>query len=177
MSDLTSKRGIPSMEVVEDVESWLTKEKMSVEEAVKIMDEKYKKYKYIENSMRQQKHRLDEKIPEFQNSLGILSVLEQKKEKGEPFETTFLLAEEVYSKAKVTNPEKVGIWLGANVMVEYELEKAREILEKNKNTVDSQISELTVELDYVKDQITTTEVNIAHIYNYGIRKRQEAASA
>lgn len=27
------------------------------------------------------------------------------------------------------------------------------------------------ELAFLKDQITTTEVNMAHVYNYGIRKR------
>ncbi|KHJ74852.1 prefoldin subunit, partial [Oesophagostomum dentatum] len=104
-------------------------------------------------------------------------------EKSQPFETTYLVSEEVYTKAVVPKPEKVSIWLGANVMVEYELEKAKELLEKNRGSVQKAIKalqavdELTSELAFVKDQITTTEVNIAHVHNYGVKKRQQKTAA
>lgn len=39
------------------------------------------------------------------------------------------------------------------------------------------VDELTSELAFVKDQITTTEVNIAHVHNYGVKKRQQKAVA
>uniref|UniRef100_A0A1I7WIS7 Prefoldin subunit 6 n=1 Tax=Heterorhabditis bacteriophora TaxID=37862 RepID=A0A1I7WIS7_HETBA len=96
-------------------------------------------------------------------------------ERCEPFETTHLVSEEVYTKAVVPKPDKVSIWLGANVMVEYDLDKAKDLLEKNKNSVTKVVDELTSELAYVKDQITTTEVNIAHVYNYGVKKRAQVA--
>ncbi|EYC02177.1 hypothetical protein Y032_0101g3346 [Ancylostoma ceylanicum] len=98
-------------------------------------------------------------------------------EKDQPFETTYLVSEEVYTKATVRKPEKVSIWLGANVMVEYELDKAKELLEKNRGNVQKAVDELTSELAFVKDQITTTEVNIAHVHNYGVKKRQQKAAA
>ncbi|WKX89215.1 hypothetical protein Q1695_008682 [Nippostrongylus brasiliensis] len=168
----TSKRGIPVMEVVEDVEAWLAKEKLSPEEGVSVLEEKYKKYKYVEASMTSQKARMAEKLPDYKNSLAILDVLIEKKAKEEPFETTYLVSEEVYTKATVKKPEKVSIWLGANIMVEYELDKAKELLEKNQGSVQKAVDELTSELAFVKDQITTTEVNIAHVHNYGVKKRQ-----
>ena len=34
------------------------------------------------------------------------------------------------------------------------------------------VNEITNELDFVKDQITTTEVNIAHVYNYGVQLKK-----
>ncbi|VDO70702.1 unnamed protein product [Haemonchus placei] len=76
-----------------------------------------------------------EKLPDFKNSLALLDVLIDKKEKDEPFETTYLVAEEVYTKATVRKPEKVSIWLGAGIMVEYELDKAKELLVKNQGNV------------------------------------------
>ncbi|VDL73080.1 unnamed protein product [Nippostrongylus brasiliensis] len=178
---------------VEDVEAWLAKEKLSPEEGVSVLEEKYKKYKYVEASMTSQKARMAEKLPDYKNSLAILDVLIEKKmalnpfpvramnirmvricfqAKEEPFETTYLVSEEVYTKATVKKPEKVSIWLGANIMVEYELDKAKELLEKNQGSVQKAVDELTSELAFVKDQITTTEVNIAHVHNYGVKKRQ-----
>ncbi|KJH45085.1 prefoldin subunit [Dictyocaulus viviparus] len=168
----------------EDVETWLNKEKLSPEAGIALLEERYKKYKYVEASMTSQKTRMVQKLPDFKNSLALLDILISKKEKGEPFNMTYLVAEEVYTKATVKKPETVGlqclsvsIWLGANVMVEYELDKAKELLEKNKGNVQKAVDELTTELAFVKDQITTTEVNIAHVHNYGVKKRQEKGSA
>lgn len=39
------------------------------------------------------------------------------------------------------------------------------------------MDELNAELDFVKDQITTTEVNMAHVYNYGVQMRKANANA
>ncbi|KIH50276.1 prefoldin subunit, partial [Ancylostoma duodenale] len=108
-----------------------------------MLEERYKKYKYVEASMTSQKTRMAEKLPDFKHSLAILDVLIDK---------------------------KVSIWLGANVMVEYELDKAKELLEKNRGNVQKAVDELASELAFVKDQITTTEVNIAHVHNYGVKK-------
>ncbi|VDM64068.1 unnamed protein product [Angiostrongylus costaricensis] len=128
--------------------------------------------------------RMVEKLPDFKNSLALIDILIRKKvsgrnvnENGEPFDTTFLVAEEVFARATVKKPETVSIWLGANVMVEYELDKARELLEKNRSSVQKVVDELTAELAYVKDQITTTEVNIAHVHNYGVNKRKRKTAA
>ena len=38
------------------------------------------------------------------------------------------------------------------------------------------MNELSRELLYVKDQITTTEVNIAHLHNFEVNKRKAASS-
>lgn len=63
----------------EDVESYLKKEQQSIEDALKDIEEKYRRYKYVESTMTSQKQRLLEKLPEFHNSLSILEVLIEKK--------------------------------------------------------------------------------------------------
>ena len=40
----------------------------------------------------------------------------------------FSLSDQVYARAKLSNVESVGLWLGAGVMVEYALEEAKELL-------------------------------------------------
>ncbi|CAI2298613.1 unnamed protein product [Caenorhabditis sp. 36 PRJEB53466] len=176
-SEKLSARGVPKCELIEDVAGWLAKEKMSPEEAEVVTREKYGKYKYVESSLTAQKARMGEKLPDFDNSLTIIGTLIAKRAANESFETTFLLSDDVYSKATVQKPETVSLWLGANVMVEYGLEEAKQMLEKNRSSVQKVVDELTRELDYLKDQITTTEVNLSHIINYAVAKRRAAAAA
>lgn len=55
-------------------------------------------------------------------------------EASEEIQTTFLLSDDVYAKARVPPTEKVCLWLGANVMLEYSLEDAVELLTNNLNS-------------------------------------------
>ena len=59
----------------------------------------------------------------------------QKADK-ESLEITYKLDENVYSKATIESFEKVCVWLGANVMVEYELEEAQLMLTTNMTSVE-----------------------------------------
>lgn len=43
----------------------------------------------------------------------------------------FAVADNIYSTALVKDTSKVALWLGANVMIEYEVEDARELLREN----------------------------------------------
>ena len=46
--------------------------------------------------------------------------------------SNFLLSDNIWAQAKIANDTgKVGLWLGANVMVEYSLEDALKLLAKN----------------------------------------------
>ena len=80
--------------------------------------------------------------------------------------TNFLLSDNIWAKAKIPNTTgKVGLWLGANVMVEYTYDEAIKLLGKNLHNAEAKIAETTTDIDFLKDQITTTEVNLARIYN------------
>jgi hypothetical protein len=47
-------------------------------------------------------------------------------------EANFLISDNIWARAKIPNDTgKVGLWLGANVMVEYSFEEALVLLERN----------------------------------------------
>jgi hypothetical protein len=47
-------------------------------------------------------------------------------------ETNFLISDNIWAKAKIRNDTgRVGLWLGANVMVEYNFDEALVLLENN----------------------------------------------
>ena len=84
-------------------------------------------------------------------------------------ETNFLVSDNIWAKAKIPNDTgKVGLWLGANVMVEYTYDDAVKLLCKNLAQAEEKLAETDGDIDYLKDQITTSEVNIARVYNQGL---------
>lgn len=72
---------------------------------------------------------------------------------------------------------KVGLWLGANVMVEYNYKDAITLLGKNLKNAEAKIAESDADIDFLKDQITTIEVNMARVYNQGVANKQAAKTA
>jgi len=63
-----------------------------------------------------------------------------------------LLSDNIWAKAKVANTSgKVGLWLGANVMVEYTHDEAIKLLGKNLHNAESRIKETEDDIDFLKD--------------------------
>ncbi|VDM08392.1 unnamed protein product [Wuchereria bancrofti] len=157
----------------ENVEAYLKKEgNISVEEGIRRLEAIYRKYKQVEQQLTEQKLRLVSKLPDLEKSVKVINHLEEKSKKKETMEVTHLLSEHVYQRVKTDSLDKVLLWLGSNVMVEFSLSEARCILEDNYKTKDG-VTRYEKELAFLKDQITTTEVNMAHVYNYGIRLRAD----
>merc|ERR1711910_152733 len=99
--------------------------------------------------------------------------LREKKEAEETMETQFLLSEQVYARAKVPPTDKVCLWLGANVMLEYTLDDAEELLTKNKESAEKNVKQIAFDLAYLRDQMTITEVTMARLYNWDVKRRKE----
>ena len=53
-------------------------------------------------------------------------------------------------------------------MVEYTYDDAVKLLCKNLAQAEEKLAETDGDIDYLKDQITTSEVNIARVYNQGL---------
>ena len=85
-----------------------------------------------------------------------------------------MISDNIWTKAKINNDSgKVGLWLGANVMVEYSFDEAIALLEKNYGNAVKRLEISEEELNFLKDQVTTTEVNIARVYNQTVKDNQK----
>ncbi|KHN84306.1 putative prefoldin subunit 3 [Toxocara canis] len=173
-----SKRGIPEVQVLEDVEAYLKREGgISVDDGVKRIENSYRTYKIVEQQMLTQKERVSSRMPDLKCSLEMLDVIEQKAAENKPLDVAYLLSDEVYTRMTAKKLDTVYLWLGANVMVEFTIEEARKVLQESYDQAAAAVDELEKELDFVRDQITTTEVNIAHVHNYGVHMRKSDSSA
>uniref|UniRef100_A0AAA9TXX2 Prefoldin subunit 3 n=1 Tax=Bos taurus TaxID=9913 RepID=A0AAA9TXX2_BOVIN len=159
--------GIPEAVFVEDVDSFMKQPGNETADIVlKKLDEQYQKYKFMELNLAQKKRRLKGQIPEIKQTLEILKYMQKKKESTSSLETRFLLADNLYCKASVPPTDKVCLWLGANVMLEYDIDEAQALLEKNLLTATKNLDSLEEDLDFLRDQFTTTEVS-GHTTNCG----------
>ncbi|GIX70505.1 prefoldin subunit 3 [Caerostris darwini] len=164
--------GIPSAFFVEDVYSFMRQEENeNAETVLRRLDEQHSKYKFMEMNLFRKKRTLKRQIPDIKTSLDMLKLLKAKKESDETVETQFMMCDDLYVKAKVPPTNKVGLWLGANVMLEYSLPDAETLLSKNLQTASKNLSQLEDDLDFLRDQLTTTEVNMARVYNWDVKRR------
>ena len=131
------------------------------------MNELYQKYKFMENQLARSKQTLKVKLPDITKTLEMVAMLKSRASQADrEVESNFLLSDNIWAKATIPNDTgKVGLWLGANVMVEYTYDEAIKLLGKNLKNAQDKLKETDDDIDYLKDQITTTEVNMARIYN------------
>ena len=86
----------------------------------------------------------------------------------------FLISEGIFVKGKVKEPlEHISLWLGANTVVQLTFKEALELLKTNWSNALSSKEQISEELSYIKDQKTTTEVNVARVYNHSLALKRE----
>lgn len=59
-------------------------------------------------------------------------------------------------------------------MVEYNCQEAIELLTEKLSNANNNIEELAKDLGYLREQITTMEVNIARVYNWNVKRAQQS---
>jgi len=168
----TSFSGIPESQFIDDVDSYMKGEEKA-EEKIKALDEMHQKYKFMEGSLLARRKRLKTQVPDIKSSLVMIKKLREKKAEEADLDTQFLLSEQVFAKAKIPPTEKVCLWLGANVMLEYTLDDAEALLTKNLENAQTNLGHISYDLDYLRDQMTITEVTMARLYNWDVKKRKE----
>lgn len=162
---MTEKR-IPEMEFINDVETYMKGKE--VRDTLQSLDERLQKYRFLEINLLQKRARLRRQMPDFEQSLEVIKLLEKKKD----LQTHFLMSSQLYSKARIPPTDTVCLWLGANVMLEYPLEEAKTLLTKNLSTSTNSLKQIDEDLEFLRDQITTSEVNLARVFNWNVKNTQ-----
>lgn len=170
-STLENNPRIPHVEFIDDVEVYMKGKDPA--EALGAIDERLQKYRFLEINLLQKRSRIRRQVPDFDKTLEAIAMLEKKQE----IRTHFLMSSQVYSKARIPPTDTVCLWLGANVMLEYPLDEAKQILNKNLVTSVSNLKQIEGDLEYLRDQVTTAEVNLARIYNWNVKRLYEERKA
>eukprot|EP00030_Apusomonadida_sp_AF-17_P004306 a509011_218.p2 GENE.a509011_218~~a509011_218.p2 ORF type:complete len:198 (-),score=93.96 a509011_218:42-608(-) len=169
--DLTNTRNIPQAVFIEDIEKHM--KDLSADEEMGSLRELYAKYKMMETSLLNSRAMLKSKIPEIKKCLDMVRFLQSRRASGEATETQYLLADNVYANAVVPQSDRICLWLGAKVMLEYTLDEAESVLSKNYEAATKNLADLQNDLSFLKDQQTITEVNIARVFNNDVKERRK----
>ncbi|GBG60700.1 hypothetical protein CBR_g12436 [Chara braunii] len=84
----------------------------------------------------------------------------------------FELADGIFTQATIRNAKSVCLWLGANVMMEYSFEEAISLLESNLENATTSLENITNDLQFLRDQVTITQVMMARVFNYDVHQRR-----
>ena len=173
--DKTKKnsRGVPTMNFIDNVEDWI--DKFTSEKLISYINQYLNKYKFMEAQIVKSNEGLNVKIPDIEKCLETIEYLE-KKDKEKPVNIDYMVSNNLWAKAEVNVPDSVFLWLGANVMCEYKMDEAKTLLNQNLLNAQNQIKKNNSDLEFIKDQMTVCEVNIARVYNETVRRNIKSIS-
>jgi prefoldin subunit 5 len=122
---------------------------------------------------------LESKVSDLESALETLEFLHTDNT-GElqllgELETRFELCDGVYARAVIDRQslKTVFLWLGAKTMVEFSCEEAKALLERNLDLARKSVRELKEQLNTVRSEIVTAEVNMSRLYNAEVELRRK----
>jgi len=170
-TSVVGPRNIPTIKFVENIGDLVATKNPS--QIIHGLNELHSKYKFMEANLNRQQVSLKEKVKDISEALAVVrQFIKLKAERSGEFETYYHLADSIYAKAVVPPVDSVCLWLGANVLMEYPLNEAETLLEKNLASAEEGIESLRRDCTFLRQQITTSEVSIARVHNYNVKQRK-----
>lgn len=107
----------------------------------------------METQLARSKQNLKVKLPDIKKTLEMVAMLKMRAAGDDKqVEANFLLSDNIWAKATIPNDQgRVGLWLGANVMVEYTHDDALKLLSKNLESAEDKLAETEGDIDFLKD--------------------------
>ncbi|KAI0986879.1 hypothetical protein GJ496_008215 [Pomphorhynchus laevis] len=169
---------IPTCEFIDDLEKYVSTDGRNPKEILKDMTTLLKKYKVMAENVEKRISKLSNvTMVELKESTRILEELCVKQTQNKDLTTDFRLWGNVRLKAVIPPVKKVGIWLGASVMVEYTLEEAKNVIMTSTTNVQNALEKCNLNLANLKRQITTLEVSIARIHNFAVTAGRSSSNS
>ena len=182
--EYVNPRNLPRVNFINDVRAYLSELALPTEKILQKLQDEYSKFKLIERKLLQSHASFSSKVPEIEKNLEVIEFLNtapQENSTGEAgsyIPTTFSLGDTLYvdGEIKVEKPtQSLGVWLGANVMVEYAIDEAKELLNRNLTHLKKNIANTSEDLGYIREQIIVLEVNMARVYNNDVQNRTKVS--
>ena len=166
-------RGIPSALFIDSVEDFLKEE--NIEAVLGSLNELYSKYKYMEGSFERSKNIYKGKVPELEQTLELVKLMKARKENDEEMHANYNLTDTLYAKAKLNlENEKVVLYVGAKVLIEYNFDEAIELLQGQIVQSHAKLAELSEDLAFLRMSEITVEVNMSRIFNHSVKLKKIA---
>ena len=128
----------------------------------------------MEISLNNKRMRMQSKLEDLNKSIESIEGLKSAPKS----EFLYELNDTLYSRAKLSSAsealETVHLWLGANVMLSYPIDEGLAMLRDKRDEATGIVKKCEEDLLFVRDQITTMEVNTARVYNLLVQSVKKA---
>jgi prefoldin subunit 5 len=162
-------------EFIADVDKYM--QGQSMETKIMELQDQLRTFKLKEQQLLMRKAHLQQRLPDIKTALEAVLGLIGQKESGDALLVDYELTDSIYAKAALQNVDTVNLWLGANVMVEYPLEEAKQLLQHNLDQCQAQLAAIEKDMYTVKDNVTITEVSVARVFNWDVEQRRKLKAA
>ncbi|KAH0575433.1 Prefoldin subunit 3 [Spironucleus salmonicida] len=165
-------RKIPRANYIQDIAKVVAETNGDTGLVITGLDNTLQRYNFMFQNFQQQRNALCSSLPEL---LMTQAALKQLQSMGDLPEGSFFhyeLSAGVYAKAKIMDRSKVALFLGSRTMVEYTIDEALKVLEDNTKECKDQINDLERNLEFLKEQITTSEVSISRVFNWDVMEHR-----
>ncbi|ESK91483.1 prefoldin subunit [Moniliophthora roreri MCA 2997] len=186
-------RGIPKAPFIVDPEAHIGGPDADAEGPLKAIQDSIAKYRYMDANLTQRRQGLEEKIPDIKKTLSMVQFLRDRKEgkkagddaeddleddleedsEPKPLKTTFELNDTLFAEAELEDTDTVYLWLGANVMLSYKIPAAIDLLKSKLQAAETTLANTVEDLEFLREQLTVMEVNMARVYNADVKRRRE----
>lgn len=196
-TEISNPRGIPEARFIENIDDFVNPKTCTDADVTNFLNElqmRLEQYKFMEESKRGTLANLDKQIPDIENTLTMCKFLKQKYDSrngdeddddelnddnvdengNKKFSVDYQLNDTIYATADIPieNCKSVSLWLGANVMLEYPIDEAVEMLTERLSKANESRDITLEDLDFLRANITTMEVNTARVYNWDVQRRK-----
>lgn len=122
----------------------------------------------MSSHLEQRKKGLLTKISEINDSIEAVKLIQQNKE----HEGRFELNDTLYAQAKIPPSKIVYLWLGANILMEYPLSEGASLLQEKQAIAEKSLADILEDVNFIREQMTTVEVNMARVYNWTVKNKK-----
>lgn len=171
-TSVKNEKCIPAMTFIEEIPDWCSK--YGAEQLVEELNVFHNKFKYMEAQTQKHSESIKMKIPDIEKAIDSVNLVKEEHSKQtEKINLDFMVAHNLWAKAEVPIKPTVCLWLGADVLCEYTHDEALELLNKNLSNAKVTLKTNEETIDFLRDQITTCEVNISRSYNYYVETQKK----
>lgn len=172
-------RGIPKALFIDLNDTKITS---NLELTVANVQQNLQKYEYMLKSKDQQLKSITDITKDIKTNSKVIDTLitqnadDSDDEDGEFQDIQYELEDGLFAFASIpkkSTTNTVSLWLGSGILMEFTYEEAQQILSEKSAVYTNKINEIMEDIEFLREQITTLQVNMSKVYNYSILQKRK----
>jgi len=172
-------RGIPKALFIDLNDTKITS---NLELTVANVQQNLQKYVYMLKSKDQQLKSITDITKDIKTNSKVIDTLiaqnadDSDDEDGEFQDIQYELEDGLFAFASIpkkSTTNTVSLWLGSGILMEFTYEEAQQILSEKSAVYTNKINEIMEDIEFLREQITTLQVNMSKVYNYSILQKRK----